>query len=149
MYKYYVLTTIFLIFHPQFSLLKSIPKNEDQKEVYNVSDFDDIYDQRQNGTYNVRIGIDGVDVLLQPKVEDTDKFMGILLESAIIGYSKIVKNIRPYSTESSETLDDFFTTTPTESQTTEMVSGQKFLIFIVSIFLQEFSIVSKFGMFSV
>ncbi|XP_044755718.1 uncharacterized protein LOC123314474 [Coccinella septempunctata] len=109
MYKHYILTTIFLMILPRLSILKSIPRDEEQNEGFNYTVYDEIYDQKQNGSYNVRVGIDGVNVLWQPSSDLSYDLMDAIMETALIG---LVENLPwPSTTDSTDTLEDFFNST--------------------------------------
>ncbi|KAL3270333.1 hypothetical protein HHI36_009381 [Cryptolaemus montrouzieri] len=85
-------------------------KNEDGS--YDFSKFDEIYDQRQNGSVNVRLNVHDVSVILQ-----TDKLDSSFLNRGApsIIDSMVNSLVFPSSTITTESVEDFFnSTTPTD-----------------------------------
>lgn len=104
MYRHCISIVILLVSFSHLSFLKSISKDEQKDDAYNLTEYDTIYDQKQNGSLNVRVNVDGINVLWQPDSEFSYDLIDALIETAAIG---VIGNIPwPSSTEAPEVLED-------------------------------------------
>ncbi|KAK9877010.1 hypothetical protein WA026_016037 [Henosepilachna vigintioctopunctata] len=124
MNKFLILSSI-LSFFTKLSLQYTIYKDIDKHEDYNNSEFDIIYDQKQNGSYNIRFGVEGLDVLLNTELNS--KILNPVVEViASGGLSAILDHLpEPSSSSTTESEEDFFasvtpTVVPTSNNKTEI-----------------------------
>ncbi|XP_044754915.1 uncharacterized protein LOC123313886 [Coccinella septempunctata] len=102
-------------------------KNENNKEeYYNSADFDVIYDQKQNGSENYRLGVSGIDVVIAPPASILQAFLSPLSVLALLGeFSRkappMLKKNFVAKREGQAELNSIKVTTPTNLGTTDEV----------------------------